>query len=76
MDAFPQISSAVQVLVTEYSPAQSPCVVTSANVRENGLPQASVAVAVAKEGTAGQLMVVGAGSGAMTGAVMSWTVTL
>ena len=38
------------------------------------LPQASVAVAVANAGVAGQLIVVGAGSGAITGDVISCTV--
>lgn len=38
------------------------------------LPHASVAVAVAKDGVAGQLMVDGAGNGSITGAVTSCTV--
>ena len=37
------------------------------------LPQASVAVATAKTGVAGQLMVLGAGRAAITGAVVSTT---
>ena len=48
-------------------------VVTSANDSVKALPHASDAVAVAKTGVAGQLIVVGAGSGAITGAVISWT---
>ena len=47
--------------------------VTSADVKVNALPQASVAVATANTGVAGQLIVVGAGSAAITGAVISWT---
>jgi hypothetical protein len=46
-------------------------VVTSANDKVKALPQASEAVVDAKTGVAGQLIVVGAGNGAMTGAVMS-----
>jgi hypothetical protein len=46
-------------------------VVTSANVNVKALPHASEAEAGAKTGVAGQLIVVGAGSGAMTGAVTS-----
>ena len=38
------------------------------------LPHASEAEATANTGVAGQLMVDGAGSEAMTGAVISWTV--
>ena len=37
----------------------------------NALPQASVAVATANTGAAGQLIVVGAGNVAITGAVIS-----
>ena len=59
--------------VTLYAPVQEPGVVTSAKVRVIALPQASVAVAVANEGTAGQLMVVGAGNAPITGEVMSCT---
>lgn len=73
VDAFPQSSVAVQVLVTIYSPAQSPLVVTSANTRVNALPHASVALAVANDGVAGQLIVDGAGKAAITGAVISCT---
>ena len=50
-----------------------PAVVTSLNVSA-GLPvHASVAVAVAKLGVAGQLIVLGAGSAAIVGAVTSCT---
>ena len=73
LDTFPQSSVAVQERVTLYSPAQSPLVVTSLNTRLKVLPQLSEAVAVAKEGVAGQLIVDGAGSELMTGAVTSWT---
>jgi hypothetical protein len=47
-------------------------VVTSVKVRVKAL-QLSVAVAAAKEGTPEQSMVDAAGSGSMTGAVISWT---
>ena len=47
--------------------------VTSADVSVNVLPQASEAVATANTGVAGQLMVVGAGRDAITGAVISCT---
>lgn len=73
VDAFPHSSVAVHVLVTEYEPSHVPGVVTSLKVNANTLPQISVAVAVANEGTAGQLIVVGAGSGSMTGATVSVT---
>ena len=48
-------------------------VVTSLNVNVTVLPQASVAVAVVKLGVAGQEIVLGAGSTAITGAVVSVT---
>lgn len=76
VEALPHTSRAVHVLVTLYDPAQLPGVVTSANVSENGLLHASVALAVANTGVAGQLMVDGAGSAAMTGGVLSCTVTV
>ena len=57
--------------VTLYEPAQAPLVVTSLEVKVNALPQASVAVATANTGVAGQLMVVGAGNAPITGAVIS-----
>ena len=58
VDTFPQSSVAVHVLVTLYSPAQSPNVVASEEVNVNSLPHASMAVAAANEGTAGQDIVV------------------
>ena len=67
----PQISVAVQVLVTLYDPAHNPGVVTSAEVSVNGFPQASVAVATAKTGVVGQFIVEGAGNEAITGANVS-----
>jgi hypothetical protein len=76
VDEFPHTSKAVQVLVTLYSPAQSPAVVASTNVKENALPQASVAVAAAKTGVAGQVIVEVAGNVAITGAAISWTMTV
>ena len=45
----------------------------SAKVKVNVLPQASEAVAVAKPGVAGQLIVVFAGNAAITGAELSMT---
>ncbi len=76
VDEFPHASVAVHVLVTLYDPAHAPGVVTSVEVNVNALPQASVAVAVANTGVAGQFIVVGAGKAAMTGAVMSCTLIL
>ena len=73
VDELPQRSVAVQVLVTLYDPAHAPLVVTSAKVKLNELPQASDAVAMANTGVEGQLIVVGAGRDAMTGAVISCT---
>ena len=70
-DELPQASVAVQVRVTLYDPAQEPGVVTSAEVSVKALPQASTAVAIANTGVAGQLMVDGEGSAAITGAVIS-----
>ena len=46
-------------------------VVTSADVNVKALPQASVAVATANTGVAGQLIVDGAGNASITGAVIS-----
>jgi hypothetical protein len=57
--------------VTLYDPAQRPGVVASTDVRVKALPQASEAVATAKAGAAGQLIVLGAGRVAITGAVLS-----
>ena len=71
VDELLHASVAVHVLVTLYEPAQAPFVVTSANVRVNALPQASTAVATANTGVAGQFMVDTAGSGSITGAVIS-----
>jgi hypothetical protein len=70
VDELPHV--AVQVLVTEYEPAHEPLVVISAevNVKE---PQASVAVATANTGVAGQSIVEVAGKAAITGAVLSCT---
>lgn len=45
--------------------------VTSAKVNVIALPHASVAVAWVNDGVAGQFMLLGAGSEAMTGAVIS-----
>ena len=70
-EVFPQPSRAVHVRVTLYDPAQNPLVFTSLKVSVKALPQASVAVATANTGTAGQLIVEGAGSAAITGAVLS-----
>ena len=44
---------------------------TSFDVIAMALPHASVAVAIANTGTEGQLIVVGAGKAAITGAVIS-----
>ena len=71
VEEFPQTSVAVQVLVTEYAPAHPPLVVTSLKVKEATVPQLSVALACAKEGVAGQLMVDVPGKAAITGAVVS-----
>ena len=73
VEIFPQSSVAVHVLVTLYSPAQSPLVVTSLNTRLKALPHASVADAAANDGVDGQLIVDGAGRAAMTGASVSMT---
>jgi hypothetical protein len=71
VELLPQASVAVHVRVTLYEPAQAPFVVISDNVKVKALPQASVAVAIAKTGVAGQLMVLVAGNEAITGAVIS-----
>ena len=71
VEALPQASAAVQVRVTEYAPAHAPAVVASEEVSVSAEPHASEAVAVAKEGVAGQSMVAGEGRDAMTGAVIS-----
>ena len=69
----PQLSVAVQVRVTLYASAQVPAVVTSTKPNVTVASHASVAVAVANEGTSGQSIVDGAGNAAITGAVMSRT---
>src|SRR4029079_18497131 len=69
----PQASLAVNVLVTVDSLAQAPGVVASVNVIV-GVPQASVAVGEANEGTAGHSIVEGPGMVPKTGAVLSSTV--
>jgi hypothetical protein len=74
VELLPQASVAVHVRVTLYDPAQAPGVLTSLWVREKTLPQLSVAVATAKTGDAGQLMVVGAGNAAITGVILSSTI--
>ena len=71
MEELPHPSVAVHVRVTLYAPAHAPAVVTLEDVSVNAEPQASEAVAVANEGAAGQLMVLGAGNEPMTGAVLS-----
>src|SRR5512132_3216380 len=71
--ALPQASVAVHVLVMVKLLAQVPGVVTSFD-KSVGVPQLSVAVAVANDGVAGHSIVDGAGSAAITGAVLSTTV--
>ena len=71
VDELPQSSVAVHVRVTLYDPAQAPLVVASAKVKLKELPHASEAVAAVNAGVDGQLIVDGAGSEAITGAVMS-----
>ena len=73
VDEFEHPSVAVHVRVTVYVPAQLPATVWSVEVSVKALPHASVAVATAKFGAAGQLIVDGAGNAAMTGAVISCT---
>jgi len=73
VDELPHASVAVHILVTLYDPAHAPFVVTSSDVRVKALPHASVAVATANTGVAGQSIVVVAGNAAMTGAVISCT---
>jgi hypothetical protein len=51
-------------------------VVTSAEVKVKALPHSSLAVAVANTGVDGQLIVTGAGSDAITGAVISCTIII
>ena len=73
VEEFPHASVAVHVRVTLYEPAHAPLIVTSLKLSVNALPHTSVAVATANTGVAGQLIVEGAGSAAMTGAVLSCT---
>ena len=73
VEEFPHPSVAVQVRVTLYEPAHAPELLTSSEVRVKVLPHASEAVATAKTGTAGQLIVLGAGNVAITGASTSCT---
>ena len=73
VDTFPHASVAVHVLVTLYDPVQAASVVTSFDVSVNALPHASVAMATANTGAAGQLIVDTAGNGAITGASVSIT---
>lgn len=74
VELLPQASVAVQVRVTVYDPAQAPCTVPSLKTKVGVTSQASVAVAVAKDGVAGQLIVDGAGKDEMTGATLSMMV--
>ncbi len=73
VELFPQASVAVQVRVTLYSPAQLPSIVSSSKVNVKLLPHASVAVAVSKDGVAGQFITVGSGNPSIVGAVTSCT---
>ena len=50
-----------------------PGTVLSDDVKVKALPHASVAVATANTGVAGQFIVAGAGNADITGAVISWT---
>jgi hypothetical protein len=73
-EVFPQASIAVQVRVMIDEPAHAPGVVTSFGVSVTALPQASVAVGVAKTGVSPQAIVLSAGRAEITGAVVSVTV--
>ena len=73
VEELPQESTAVQVLVTAYSAGQAPGVETSAKVIVTLASQASVAVAVVKDGVSGHSIELGAGNAAITGAVLSVT---
>src|SRR5438034_10985798 len=64
----PQASVAVQVRVRRSEEGRAGFVFTSAKVSVKALPQASVAVATANTGVAGQEMVLGAGRAAITSA--------
>ena len=74
VELLPHPSWAVHVRVTVKVPTHAPGVVTFWKLSVNALPQASVAVAVAKDGVAGQSMIVAIGSGSITGASISCTV--
>ncbi len=65
----PQSSTAVHIRVIVYAPAHGPGVFTSVKVNVTEVSQISVAVGVSNSGVAGQLIVVGPGSGEITGAV-------
>ena len=71
VEAFPQASIAVHVLVTLYEPAQAPFVVISFDVNVMALPHASVAAATANTGVDGHWMVETTGRFEITGAVIS-----
>ena len=73
VDELPHASVAVQVLVTEYSWVHVPGVVASAKVNDGDESHASLAVAAANAGAAGHSIEDGAGSDAITGAVLSST---
>ena len=73
MEELPHASVAVHVRVTEYSCAHVPTVVASAKVNDGEESHASLAVAAANAGAAGHSIVDGAGSDAITGAVLSST---
>ena len=75
MVVLPLASVAVQVLMTVYSAGQPPLMVTFALVSV-GVPHASDAVGVAKEGTAGHSMFVGPGKPEITGGILSKTVII
>ena len=69
---FPHASVAVHVLVMVYSFGHDPGVVTSADVSV-GVPQLSVAVGVTQLGVPLHSIAAGAGSGDITGGVVSST---
>ena len=73
VDELPHASVAVHVRVTVNSFAQVPGVVALVNVNDGEASHASVAVAAANAGVAGHSIVLGAGSAAITGAVLSST---
>ena len=71
VEVFPQASVAVQVLTIEYEPAQVPLIVASLKLKLTKPEQLSVAVATAKLGNAGQLIVEAVGNDEITGATVS-----